>query len=77
LNIAVTNDIVPGNIERIISSKGIKKCVVAQRAGLTAQAFNDMLNGRKVIRVKDLVALAKALEISPGDLFSTDDTRTA
>ena len=70
MNIAVTNSIVPENIEKIITSKGIKKCAVAQRAGITPQAFNDMLNGRKVIRVKDLVALAKALEVTPGDLFS-------
>ena len=32
------------NIEHIISEKGMKKCVVAERAGFSKQEFSNILN---------------------------------
>lgn len=63
------NSVVPENIERIIKEKGIKQYAVANRAGYTKQQFNDMLNGRKIIKAIDILAIAKALEVSPNDLY--------
>lgn len=63
------NSVVPENIERIIKEKGIKQYAVANKAGYTKQQFNDMLNGRKIIKAIDILAIAKALEVSPNDLY--------
>lgn len=39
---SITNKII-SNIERIIAEKGIKKRNVAEKIGLTAHQFSDML----------------------------------
>lgn len=62
---------------RIIEAKGMKQCVIAERIGTTAQSFNDMLNGRRLIKPIDIANIAKALNVTPNDLFATDDQRTA
>jgi transcriptional regulator with XRE-family HTH domain len=69
------NSSVPNAISRIIEERGMKQCVVANRIGVTPQVFNDMLNGRRLIKAVDIPKIAKALEVAPGDLFT--DTRTA
>ena len=63
------NSVVPENIERNNKEKGIKQYAVANKAGYTKQQFNDMLNGRKIIKAIDILAIAKALEVSPNDLY--------
>lgn len=69
MDIATMNSIVPAAIERIIDQRGIKKCVVAARANMTPQMFNDMLNGRRLIKASDIVMLAQALDVTPNELF--------
>lgn len=69
MNIATMNSVVPDAIERIINEKGMKKCVVAARADLTPQELADMLNGRKLIKAKDIVNISAALNVAPSDLF--------
>lgn len=69
MNIAKSNSIVPGNIVRIIDAKGIKQNVVANKAGYEKQAFSAMLNGRRIIRVADIITIATALEVQPNELF--------
>ena len=63
------NSVVPENVEKIILKKGVKQCVVAERAGYSKQQFNDMLNGRKVIKAIDILKIATALNVSPNDLY--------
>lgn len=65
---SVTNKII-SNIECIIAEKGIKKRNVAEKIGLTAQQFSDMLRGRRTIKAADVILLCDALEISPNELF--------
>lgn len=72
LSIAKSNSIVPGNIIRIINEKGIKQNAVACRAGYGKQAFSAMLNGRKIIKVSDIKAIAEALDVPPNELFKSD-----
>jgi len=60
---------VTSNILRIISVKGLKQKVVAQKAGYSSQQFSDMLNGRKIIRPLDTRAIAIALEVDANELF--------
>jgi len=71
MDISMLNGSVPDAIERIIVNKGMKKCVVATRANMTPQAFNDILNGRRLLKAHDIVLIAKALEVTPNELFET------
>lgn len=58
---------------QIMEDKGLKQNAVAKRAGFSKQQFNDMLNGRRLIKVSELPILAKALEVSPNELFTEDE----
>ncbi|MFG6334821.1 MAG: helix-turn-helix domain-containing protein [Lachnospiraceae bacterium] len=69
MNINSQNQPVTSNILRIISVKGLKQKVVAQKAGYSSQQFSDMLNGRKIIRPLDTRAIAIALEVDANELF--------
>lgn len=73
MNIANFNYPVPENINRIIQEKGMKKCVVAERAGYKPQTFNDMLNGRKIMKAIDIKAIAEVLTVEPNELFIAAD----
>lgn len=73
MSIAECNAMVPVNIRRIITQKGMKQCVVAERAGLSNQQLSDMLAERKIIKACDVLALAKVLECTPNDLFAIVD----
>lgn len=61
--------VVAENVERIISEKGIKKGVVAKKAGLDAKAFSAMLHGRKLISAEHVIYLSRALGCTPNDLY--------
>ena len=71
-NISYMNASVPNAITRIIEERGMKQCVVAERIGVTPQNFNDMLNGRRLIKPVDIGKIAKALDVTPNDLFTDD-----
>ncbi len=72
MNAAVCNAMVPINIVRLIDERGLKQCAVAARAGFTDQQMCDMLNGRKIIKVCDILAIAEALGVEVGELYVTD-----
>ena len=67
------NEPVARNIKRIIVERGLKQYVIAQAAGYSAVQISDMINGRKVIKPRDIVALAGALEVDAGELFATGE----
>lgn len=69
MNIKNSNSPVAENILRLINEAGIKQLVVAERAGFSAQTFNDMLNGRKLIKINDVKRIAEALRVTPNDLY--------
>ena len=62
------------NIARVIESRGIKQYVIAQKAGLSKQEFNDMLKGRRVIKACDIPLIAAALDLTPNDLYELPST---
>lgn len=70
MDIAAMNSVVPAAIERIIRERGIKKSVVAVRANMSNQMFSDILNGRRLIKPCDVVAISRALDVMPNDLFT-------
>ena len=51
MEIADHNKPVAENIMRIIREKGLKQTFVAKNAGYTPQMLNDMLTGRRIIKV--------------------------
>lgn len=73
MRIETSNANVSKNIKFIIFKKGLKQCAVAKKAGFTATAFCDMLGGRRLIRVCDIPNIARALDVTPNDLFATDN----
>lgn len=77
MSITTMNDHVPDKIRRIIQEKGLKQNAVAEWAGIGTQAFSEMLNGRRLIKVKDIIPISSALGVTPNDLFDTDTDRPA
>lgn len=70
MNAEKYNIVVPGNIGRLIKERGLKQGAVAEWAGYSRQQFSDMLNGRKIIKPCDLLAIADAIGVSINDLFA-------
>lgn len=60
----------PRNIAKIIKEFGLKNSAVAKRAGYTNQQFSDMLNGRKIIKPCDVLAIADALGVGVDEFFA-------
>lgn len=56
-------------IKKLIHSKGFKQKAIAEKSGFTEQEFSDMVNNRKLIKADYLPKIAKALEVTPNDLF--------
>ena len=67
------NATLPQNIIRIIDMRGLKQYAVAEKAGLSKQQFSNMLNGRKIIKPCDAVAIADALEVEMNDLYANGE----
>jgi DNA-binding Xre family transcriptional regulator len=66
----VEYDDVVQNIKTIISEKGMKQTVVAERAGFSDSDFSNMLNERrKLIRIEHIPRITKALGVTLNDLF--------
>lgn len=60
------------NVSVIINKKGLKQVYVAGKAGYTAQELNDMLNGRRLIKVCDIPKIAHALGVDTNYLFGIE-----
>ncbi len=59
------------NIKRIISEKGMKQGVVAERAGFSQSEFSNMLNGRrKLLRAEHILPIAEALKVDVNTLYN-------
>lgn len=52
-----------------VRKSGMTQKEIAEKAGMTPQALNDMLNGRKIIRAEHIPIITEALGISPNDLY--------
>lgn len=63
------NSPVAENVAALIRSQGLVQASVAKRAGFTPWELSAMLNGRRQIHACDIAGIARALGVSPGDLF--------
>lgn len=61
--------VIAENTRRIINERGLKQCAVARKAGYQEKTFYNLLSGRKIITDKDIQAIAKALQVTPNELF--------
>lgn len=75
MNAAKYNMTLPANIEKEIKRQGLKNSAVAKKAGYSTQQFSCMLNGRKIIKPCDILAISEALGVSVSDLFGTKRKR--
>lgn len=65
----VTYKEILNNIRNIIFQKGMKHCVVAEKAGFTRQELSNILNGHKLLRVEYIPKLAESIGVEISDLF--------
>lgn len=70
MQIAKSNSPAAENIARIIKEKGLKQSYVAEKAGFTAQELNDMLNGRRLIKMCDIPKIAEVLKVTSDDIYA-------
>lgn len=73
MNAEKYNAVVPDNIAKLIIDRGLKQGAIAERAGFSKQQFSDMLNGRKIIKLCDVITIADALNVGVDDLFVVDN----
>lgn len=69
MQIAKYNAPAAQNISRIIKEKGLKQVYVAEQAGYKKQEFNDMLNGRRLIKACDVPNIAKVLHVKVDEIY--------
>ena len=70
MTIRDNNSPVAENVERLIRERGLKQSFVAERADMPAQALCDILKGRRLIKVGEVPRLAKALGVTPNELYA-------
>ena len=65
----MSSNVIASTVKKIISDRGLKQYVVAEKCGYTRTRFNDLLNGRKLITEQDIFKLCDGLEVTPNELF--------
>ena len=68
-SIAEMNEPLATKIRKILEQRGFSQAAIARKAGYSRQDLSYMLNGRKIIKVCDIVKIAKAMQIPPEELF--------
>ena len=69
IDISKCNEPVAENIKIILKEKKIKQNVFAESLGYSVSKFNALLQGRKLIKVSDLVLIMRLLNIRADELF--------
>lgn len=72
MTIREANEPLSSGIKIIIAKKGLKQIYIAEKAGFTSQELSDMLNGRKIIKPCDSLAIADALEVTMNELYAME-----
>lgn len=57
------------NIRKLICEKGFLQKFIAEQSGFSQQEFSDLLNGRRVLKAEYIPRIAKALGVTPNDLY--------
>ena len=72
MQIAECNAPVAKNIAEVIENKGLKQIYIAKKAGYSPQEFNDMLNGRRLIKVNDIARISSVLDVDVNCLYGME-----
>ena len=70
MNIAKMNYPFATGISHIIKEKGLKQVYVAEKSRIGKQELNDMLNGRRLIKVCDIPKITEALGVTVDDIYA-------
>lgn len=62
LSITESNGIVASQLRKAISEYKLKQSLIAKESGLTAQEMSDILSGRRLIRVADIVSILNVIK---------------
>ena len=63
------NSPVAENIKLRIEANGLKKKTIAAKAGLAHNELTDIFGGRRIVKAREILALAEAMEAPVGALF--------
>ncbi len=66
------DSVIAQNVRDIIKEKGLKQCVIAEKAGYSKQQFNAMLTGRKRVTDIDVMKIKNVLGVDANALFGID-----
>lgn len=69
--------IIIDNTRSIIRERGLKQRAVAEKANMPEKQFSALMNGRKVMKDTDVIAIANALNVTPNDLFGLSNEKDA
>jgi transcriptional regulator with XRE-family HTH domain len=58
------------NIRQALKNRGMTRQQLADRLGISEQAVNRIINGKKAINIMELSQVASILDISPDELLS-------
>lgn len=73
----ISNSNIGFNVKKLIKKSGLKQYAVAERAGYDNRTFNAMLNGHRIIKAEEIPSIAKALGVTPNELFKTTNDQQA
>lgn len=75
ISIEQCNYPVAENAARLMDEKMLKRKAVAKELGYSEQMLSDMLNGRKLIKVCDILLISNVLRIEVEKLFQKIEGR--
>jgi transcriptional regulator with XRE-family HTH domain len=55
-------------VRQLMTSSGLDQNKLAAKTGIERSTLNRVLNGKRTLRFEDLLGLARALRVSPGEL---------
>ena len=61
---------IANTVKGIIIKKGYKQKTIAIRMGISERQFSDIVCSRKKVGAEDIPKLARALEVTPNELFN-------
>lgn len=60
------------SLDVMIRQSGMKKVVIAERAGMTAQQLTDITQKRRKLEANEMINICKVLGRTPNDLLISD-----
>uniref|UniRef100_UPI004057AA9F helix-turn-helix domain-containing protein n=1 Tax=Agathobacter sp. TaxID=2021311 RepID=UPI004057AA9F len=69
------NEMILIRIRELVDSKKLKQSYLAQKSNISQSTLSKVMSGETKLTMQHIFKLCKALEITPSDLFATDDTK--